>query len=720
MRRHSILALLVLAAVAVSQPANVSLQPALEVGPHQAYSAPFGLPTFDPMNPLSILTTPHSLLSASFSQIAFLRLSSLSSSSEGHATESSDATIKTAPYYDCNTLNNGIISENTTLDADFNSNGTCFTLSADNVTLDCNNHTVYGLGNAGILVNNRDYVSIRNCNLVGFDYGVYILNSDYANVQDNIIHANLFDVYFNNSNHYTLSGNIACFVYGNSSGNGCDVSLEFTGPFEYNVTREFVSLRVGVKNTGNYQASAYADLDPIIDIPISFIGAGEKSNPVPVGVGETRNFTIGLTLSDAQELNYSFPIRIHWRGLTMDSKTVSINLPSWDRYNLTISLGEAAETFSIASSTQPLLWNISMPDISNASSICMNSKQTVTVTNTGLEPVSDLSVQTVGNLNLYLDKRVESFRLEPGQSISFNAYAIVDNETPQVNGGVEVSGARLERNVQVDYNPPAGGGEWAQCRNISTDSYVTIPVHQFVCVNKPTFCVTIALPSDLDLDSISEARMRMGFSSSCGGIQEHDMDVSLNGVIVQSWEDSVQTGEYDFPFSAELLDYDNQVCGVTWDYQGRGHWCANVYTSITVRLRTYRTYCEDKTCNKTEDHETVFNDDLDSDCDGFKDCQDLDSCGSPQCPQNLWCQTEDCDNGLDDDGNGLVDWEDTISCPGNCNDTIQNRDEEAPDCGGRCPPCWTITTTTTTTTTTTIPQPNLKITPQDITIKVKQ
>jgi len=63
----------------------------------------------------------------------------------------------------------------------------------DSITLDCGNHTIEGnySNNAkGIFNINNDDITIKNCEVKGFDYGIYTGSSLNSNVHNNIVRNN--------------------------------------------------------------------------------------------------------------------------------------------------------------------------------------------------------------------------------------------------------------------------------------------------------------------------------------------------------------------------------------------------------------------------------------------------------------------------------------------------------------------------------------------------
>lgn len=96
-------------------------------------------------------------------------------------------------------------------------------VQADEVTLDCAGHTISGPGTraedeygfVGILLDGRSGVTVKNCRVSGFDYGILLTarlgsGSDGNRLIDNAVYGNRLDgVRVNESEHNVLTGNIA-------------------------------------------------------------------------------------------------------------------------------------------------------------------------------------------------------------------------------------------------------------------------------------------------------------------------------------------------------------------------------------------------------------------------------------------------------------------------------------------------------------------------------
>ena len=78
------------------------------------------------------------------------------------------------------------IANDTVLLRDLKGNGTCFTIIADHVTLDCAGHMLTGNGTGqGIITNHTNNITIKNCIVRNFTNGIYLNASNDSLVQEN-------------------------------------------------------------------------------------------------------------------------------------------------------------------------------------------------------------------------------------------------------------------------------------------------------------------------------------------------------------------------------------------------------------------------------------------------------------------------------------------------------------------------------------------------------
>ncbi|MFH1056289.1 MAG: right-handed parallel beta-helix repeat-containing protein, partial [Candidatus Micrarchaeota archaeon] len=90
----------------------------------------------------------------------------------------------------CRVLNqSGILTKNVT------ASGTCFTINASNIFLDCANHSITGKGSGnGVYNNGFDNVEVKNCDISNFSRGIAFQSySNDAKIHDNSVHHNKLD-----------------------------------------------------------------------------------------------------------------------------------------------------------------------------------------------------------------------------------------------------------------------------------------------------------------------------------------------------------------------------------------------------------------------------------------------------------------------------------------------------------------------------------------------
>jgi hypothetical protein len=84
----------------------------------------------------------------------------------------------------------GTILSNTVLSSNQSSPGTCYTIGADSITLDCAGFWILGTGAGdGVLVKTRQDVTIKNCNIQNFVNGINITDSNRTIINNTNISA---------------------------------------------------------------------------------------------------------------------------------------------------------------------------------------------------------------------------------------------------------------------------------------------------------------------------------------------------------------------------------------------------------------------------------------------------------------------------------------------------------------------------------------------------
>jgi parallel beta-helix repeat protein len=149
-----------------------------------------------------------------------------------------------------------------------NSSGTCITIGANNVTLDCRGYTINYSQSAlgyGIEIYSSNYSTIMNCVVEqGSDtndsLGIYFYDSDYGIVSDNTIStlgASSDGIYLNSSYENDLSGNtIYCSGY---SCEGITVYWSFYNDLSYNTVYSSGSYGDGIYLTASTENRIFSN-----------------------------------------------------------------------------------------------------------------------------------------------------------------------------------------------------------------------------------------------------------------------------------------------------------------------------------------------------------------------------------------------------------------------------------------------------------------------------
>lgn len=96
------------------------------------------------------------------------------------------------------------------LSEDLSSAGSCFTIAANNVWLDCKGHAVEGTGSGtavDMVASGVNNASVRNCRLLGYEAAVNFSRSNNAILQGNTLSASQYGVYGVNDNNLKVFNN---------------------------------------------------------------------------------------------------------------------------------------------------------------------------------------------------------------------------------------------------------------------------------------------------------------------------------------------------------------------------------------------------------------------------------------------------------------------------------------------------------------------------------
>jgi hypothetical protein len=130
----------------------------------------------------------------------------------------------------------GTITTDTKLYNNLTSSGTCITIGADYITLDCNGFTLNEAGNGyGIYANYKHNINIKNCILNHFSYGVYMVSVTYSNFSNITSQNNHLDGIYSSYSSYDSYDNLT-LIHNGAYG----LSLRL-GSYYNNITNVFGS-----------------------------------------------------------------------------------------------------------------------------------------------------------------------------------------------------------------------------------------------------------------------------------------------------------------------------------------------------------------------------------------------------------------------------------------------------------------------------------------------
>ncbi|MCA9486624.1 MAG: right-handed parallel beta-helix repeat-containing protein [Nanoarchaeota archaeon] len=121
-----------------------------------------------------------------------------------------------------------------------NQDGNCFTFSTGNLTFDCMGYSITGDGDTsgfGFYINSFDGITIQNCDISGFDDGIYMNAADNCSVLNTSTSNNGGGIRLVNSNYNLFDGIISNYNTNNALGSGYDDGISFEINSNYNILR---------------------------------------------------------------------------------------------------------------------------------------------------------------------------------------------------------------------------------------------------------------------------------------------------------------------------------------------------------------------------------------------------------------------------------------------------------------------------------------------------
>ncbi|MBT7930284.1 hypothetical protein HN698_00005, partial [Candidatus Woesearchaeota archaeon] len=176
------------------------------------------------------------------------------------------------------------------LNASVNSTGTCFTITSNNVTIDCDGYTInYSTSGAGfgITSDNYDNLEARSCIITstGFsaDDSIYIANANNITLRSNTINVTTSNV----ATAILFSSTTNSLITGNNLFSFAEDVVELTGSSTGNTLSNNVIIATGLYNDAG--VSILAASNTLTDNNITVTAAGSTNNPSAIEVQSGTN-----------------------------------------------------------------------------------------------------------------------------------------------------------------------------------------------------------------------------------------------------------------------------------------------------------------------------------------------------------------------------------------------------------------------------------------------
>jgi parallel beta-helix repeat protein len=93
------------------------------------------------------------------------------------------------------------------LQNDVQTGGSCFGIQANDITLDCNGHTISGAGGRGISGDGYSNIIIKNCTITGFDNAILFYSGQNITITDSNVYSNNHGIAFSQVSYSTVTNN---------------------------------------------------------------------------------------------------------------------------------------------------------------------------------------------------------------------------------------------------------------------------------------------------------------------------------------------------------------------------------------------------------------------------------------------------------------------------------------------------------------------------------
>ena len=382
----------------------------------------------------------------------------------------------------------------------------------------------------------------------------------------------------------------------------------------YTINRDYNQVvQVGVQNTDSVAHTLTTSIvNPYTDLIVNFVDSGSVDQTITLQPGQTAQVALALHAQDTTQPNYQLTA-----NLVADKDSAK---PITDNAVINVQV-LAAGDYTIEEDTSA----------SNPTTLA----RTYVITNHGAV-ITDLSLSAIDPVTLLparimLEPSVDHARLETGQSIRVVAYPLfsASDVASQPTIASTTSSFKLAAYTQQTVAPinftlhATGGGKTrdTSIQNTNCSGTTSAPKQVYAvqigscsiafnginwyCTNRPAISTPLQIPAFLNSASISSANLKMSFAPNFdfSTPKDHSGQVSVNGVQVGSWANSLPQGSFSFPIPLSawnngLAGVVNQNIGISTQHLNPGHYIVSNNYELDVVVSNATTFvCADSEIN---------------------------------------------------------------------------------------------------------------------------
>lgn len=294
----------------------------------------------------------------------------------GTTSTTTTSTSGTDPISACGELNDA--GKTYVLSYDLSANNSCFTVGADNITIDGAGHTITGdgkVGHFGVVAENHNGLTIKNTTFKDFDYGVHLTGVNNSTIENDTFTTNSYGLVLHGGSHTTIRNNTATdnsvngfyiestdgTITGNTSHNnnvgiGLVTSEHNTVSSNNVYSNDRGILLLGSNNntlTGNTSnGNSYGIALEVGSNGNTLTGNTADNNNVAVSLGSSGNIIDGLTINNSA----SRAIRFFDQSST-DNTIKNATVSGTQNGGLDLSFDAASSNAGVAGVNGTLLYN---------------------------------------------------------------------------------------------------------------------------------------------------------------------------------------------------------------------------------------------------------------------------------------------------------------------------------------------------------------------------